>query len=92
MSINLLKFEENRINSFIKEKLEPITAKMEEKTKLLIEEYKSLNSNLKEILEIENELKNKETLNLNRKNELINLERKLNENCENTNKYNISLT
>jgi hypothetical protein len=86
MSINLLKYEENRINSFIKDKLEPISLKMEEKTKLLIEEYKFLNNELKEILELENEIKNKETSNLKRQNELINLERKLNEKHENKTK------
>lgn len=85
MSNYSLNQDEDKLNSYIKENLNNVSNKMISNTNILVNEFKLLNGELKELIEIENELKNKESLNLNKKNELINLERKLNDNHQENN-------
>ena len=80
MASNIVKIDEEKLNSFIKDNVNSISQKMVENSNKLVDEFKILNGELKELMEIENELKHKEALNLNKKNELVNLERKLNDN------------
>lgn len=82
-------FDKDEINKnfLIKNNLNDVSNKMIENTTKLIDEFKLLNGELKELIEMENELKNKVSLNLNKKNDLINLERKLTENNIENNEY-----
>lgn len=81
---NITKEDEININNFVKENLNATSEKMISKTNILFDDFKILNKELKELIELESELKQIESSNLNKKNELINLERKLNENNDRT--------
>ncbi len=85
MSYFSLQNNEKKTNDTIKNNLSKVTETMIENTNKLADEMKLINGELNELIEIENEIKQIESSNLNKKNELINLERKLNENKEENN-------
>ena len=67
------------IDDIVNESLDPNCKKLIDRTLNIKEKYKSLNEELKEIMQFEKEIKLKELQNESRKYELMNLESKLKE-------------
>jgi hypothetical protein len=67
------------VNDFISMSITPNADKLIDHSGILINKFKSLNDNLKEIIQMEKDLKVKEMLAANKKVELLNLERRLKE-------------
>ena len=74
-----VKSKEKLLNDFISINLNPTATKLTDQSAELINKFKSLNENLKEIIQMEKDLKVKEMLASNKKVELLNLERRLKE-------------
>ncbi len=74
-----IKSKEKMLNDFISVNLNPNADKLINHSTELITKFKSLNENLKEIIQMEKDLKIKEMLVSNKKVELLNLERRLKE-------------
>ncbi len=74
-----IKSKEKMLNDFISVNLHPEADKLINHSSELIVKFKSLNENLKELIQMEKDLKVKEMLVSNRKVELMNLERRIKE-------------
>jgi hypothetical protein len=80
LSSSQLQEKEKRINDFIEEKLNiNVAQKLTGRSYYLLDKYKSMNEELKEIIQLEKDLKLREMLTNNKKIELLNLERRLKE-------------
>jgi hypothetical protein len=74
-----VKSKEKKLNDTLSLKLAPVGNKLIDRSTDLKEKFKNLNEELKEIIQMEKELKVREMLAANKKNELVNLERRMKE-------------